>query len=48
MHAAQFSPSDIRNRRAAAVNREVLESKMSRDQISQAQKLARAWRPERP
>jgi Sel1 repeat len=46
--AAQFPASDIRNRRAAVVNREVLESKMSRDQISEAQTLAREWRAKRP
>src|SRR5262245_15305862 len=45
--ASQFPASDIRNRRAAAGNREVLESKMSRDQIIEAQKLAREWRPKR-
>src|SRR5262249_26016362 len=43
--AAQFAETDPRNRTAAIKNRDVVESKMTREQISDAQKLARDWRP---
>ena len=44
--AANFPASDSRNRRGAIANREVMEGKMTRDQIIEAQKLAREWRPQ--
>lgn len=43
--AAYFPASDIRSRRMAAANREFVESKMTRDQITEAQRLAREWTP---
>jgi hypothetical protein len=43
--AARFPASDARNRRAAVANREAAETKMTRDQILEAQRLAREWRP---
>lgn len=43
--AATFPASDNRNRRVAVTNREVMENKMTRDQIIEAQKLAREWKP---
>jgi hypothetical protein len=42
--AARFPASDTRNRRAAVANREAAESKMTRDQIIEAQRRAREWR----
>jgi TPR repeat protein len=43
--AARFPPSDSRNRSLAVRNREVVAAKMSRDQLDEAQKLAREWKP---
>jgi hypothetical protein len=43
--AARFPVSDARNRRAAVANREAAETKMTREQIVEAQKLAREWKP---
>jgi TPR repeat protein len=42
--AAHFPASDLRNRRMAAANREFVESKMTREQIMEAQRLAREWK----
>jgi TPR repeat protein len=42
--AAHFPAADTRNRRMAAANREFVESKMTREQIVEAQRLAREWR----
>jgi TPR repeat protein len=42
---AQFPASDTRNRSAAVRSRDVLASKLTREQIAEAQKLARVWRP---
>ena len=43
--AANFAASDTRNRRAASFNREAVESKMTREQIAEAQRRAREWKP---
>jgi TPR repeat protein len=43
--AVNFPPSDNRNRRVAVTNREIMENKMTRDQVFEAQKLAREWKP---
>src|SRR5262245_9264598 len=45
---ATFPPTDTRNRGAAVQSRDVVAGKMTRDQIAEAQKLAREWRPIRP
>jgi TPR repeat protein len=42
---AQFPASDTRHRGAAVRSRDVLSSKLTREQIAEAQKLAREWRP---
>jgi TPR repeat protein len=42
--AARFPAADGRNRRMAAANREFVESKMTREQIMEAQRLAREWK----
>jgi len=43
--AAHFSASSPRNRDAAARNRDLVARKMSREEIVEAQKLAREWKP---
>lgn len=43
--AARFPASDTRNRGAAATSRDAVASKMTPDQIVEAQKLAREWNP---
>ncbi len=43
--AARFPTSDTRNRNAAARNRELVASKMTPDEIAEAQKQAREWKP---
>jgi hypothetical protein len=43
--AARFPPSDILSRSAAIKNRDMLASRMTADQIAQAQRLARDWQP---
>jgi uncharacterized protein len=43
--AARFPATDTRNRGLAVKNRDVVASKMSRDDIDEAQKLAREWKP---
>jgi TPR repeat protein len=43
--AASFPPSDILSRSAAIKNRDTIASRMSSDQIAQAQRLARDWQP---
>jgi TPR repeat protein len=42
---AQFPASDTRHRSAAVRSRDVMASKLTREQIAEAQKLAREWRP---
>jgi TPR repeat protein len=42
--AAHFPAKDGLNRRMAAANREFVESRMTREQITEAQRLAREWR----
>jgi hypothetical protein len=41
--AASFPAAEIRNRRSAIANREAVESKMTRAEIIEAQRLAREW-----
>jgi len=43
--AASFPVSDISNRSAARKDRDLLAEKMTSDQIAEAQKLAREWKP---
>jgi TPR repeat protein len=43
--AARFPASDTRNRNLAVRNRDLVAGKMTRDQIVQAQALAREWKP---
>jgi hypothetical protein len=43
--AARFPPSDTRNRALAVRNRDLVAGKMTRDQLAEAQKLAREWKP---
>jgi hypothetical protein len=43
--AARFAGSDSRNRGIAARSRDVIAGKMSRDDLAEAQKLAREWQP---
>jgi hypothetical protein len=45
--AASFPPSDTRNRNAAVQSRELVGAKLTREQLAEAQKLAREWRPVR-
>ncbi|MGD9925069.1 MAG: tetratricopeptide repeat protein, partial [Pseudorhodoplanes sp.] len=42
--AANFPPSDSRNREIAANVRDVVAMKMNREEVADAQKLARDWR----
>jgi uncharacterized protein len=43
--ASRFLPSEADRRRIAIHNRDLIASKMSREQIAEAQKLAREWKP---
>jgi uncharacterized protein len=43
--AARFPASDSRNRSAAVRNRDTVAGEMSSDQLAEAQKRAREWRP---
>ena len=43
--AASFPASDILSRSAAIKNRDTVASRMTSDQIAQAQRLARDWQP---
>jgi hypothetical protein len=43
--AAHFTASESRDRQAAAKNRDAVAFKMTREEIAEAQKLAREWRP---
>jgi hypothetical protein len=43
--AARFPASDTRNRNLAVRNRDLVASKMTREQIADAQNLAREWKP---
>jgi uncharacterized protein len=45
---AHFPASDSRNRTIAAKSREVAASKLTREQLAEAQRLSREWRPVRP
>ncbi|MFL5072233.1 MAG: SEL1-like repeat protein, partial [Xanthobacteraceae bacterium] len=40
---AQFPAADARNRTAAVNSRDVVANKLTREQIAEAQKLAREW-----
>jgi TPR repeat protein len=44
---AHFATSDTRNRDAAVKSRDVAASKLTREQLAEAQKLAREWKPVR-
>jgi uncharacterized protein len=46
--AASFPTSDIRNRSAAASSRDAVAKNMTSEQIAEAQKLARDWKPTKP
>jgi TPR repeat protein len=43
--AARFPPTDARNRGLAVRNRDLVAGKMTREQLAEAQKLAREWKP---
>jgi hypothetical protein len=43
--AARFPASDTRNHDLAVRNRELVANKMTREQIAEAQNLAREWKP---
>jgi hypothetical protein len=43
--AAHFAASDARDRQAAATNRDSVAYKMTREEIAEAQRLAREWKP---
>jgi TPR repeat protein len=44
--AARFPSSDTRNRTAAVKNRDTVAGEMSSDQLAEAQKRAREWKPQ--
>ena len=44
--AASFPAADTRNRTAAARSRDTVAGKMSAEQIAEAQRLAREWKPQ--
>ena len=44
--AARFPASDTRNRTAAVKNRDTVAGEMSSDQLAEAQKRAREWKPQ--
>ena len=46
--AAHFPASDMRNRTAATKNRDTVASEMSADQLTEAQRRAREWKPKPP
>ena len=46
--ASRFPPSAIDDRKGAAHNRDIVASKMSREQLAEAKKLLGAWKPKRP
>ena len=46
--ASRFPPSAIDDRNGAAHNRDIVASKMTAEQLAEAQKLAREWKPKRP
>jgi TPR repeat protein len=43
--AASFPPSDTRNRTAAVRSRDLVANKMTQDELAEAQRLAREWKP---
>jgi TPR repeat protein len=43
--AARFPPSDILSRSAAIKSRDTVASRMTTEQIAEAQRLAREWQP---
>jgi TPR repeat protein len=43
--AVQFSASDVRSHQLAVSNRNIVANKMTREQIAEAQNLAREWKP---
>ena len=43
--AAHFPPSEVRNHELAVRNRGLVANKMTREQIAEAQNLAREWKP---
>ena len=43
--AARFAASDNRNRETAIKNRDLVARQMTREQIDEAQRLAREWKP---
>jgi hypothetical protein len=43
--AAHFPASDVRNHELAVRNRGLVANKMTREQIAEAQNLAREWKP---
>jgi hypothetical protein len=43
--AARFPPSDILSRSAAIKSRDTIASRMTAEQIAEAQRLAREWQP---
>jgi len=45
LSAAGFPASEAKNRGIATRNRDEIAARMTADQLAQAQKLARAWRP---
>jgi uncharacterized protein len=45
--AVHFPASDTRNRNAALNSRDVVARKLTREQLAEAQKLAREWKPVR-
>ena len=46
--SARFPAGDSRNRTAAAKNRDTVASEMSSDQLTEAQRRAREWKPKTP
>ena len=44
--AARFPANDTRNRTAAVKNRDTVASEMSSEQLAEAQKRAREWKPQ--
>jgi hypothetical protein len=46
--AAHFPASDMRSRTAATKNRDTVASEMSADQLTEAQRRAREWKPKPP
>jgi hypothetical protein len=45
LSASRFPPSAREDRDQAAHNRDIVASKMTPEQLAEAQKLARAWKP---